>query len=100
VKYSIESFKSNTSSNHLTLQKAAAPSLAANNQATRQNEITKSHLQLGSSSNRYALRLPQQETKSTKQLAPTDPILGPKKLLKTASLKKGLPNSSLKMQPS
>ena len=58
--------------------------LAANNQATRRNEITKSYLQLGSSSNRYAPRLPQQETKSsTKQLPPTDPILGPENLLKT-----------------
>ena len=58
--------------------------LAANNQATRRNEIIKSYLQLGSSSNRYAPRLPQQETKSsTKQLAPTDPILGPENLLKT-----------------
>ena len=53
--------------------------LAANNQATRRNEIIKSYLQLGSS-NRYAPRLPQQETSSTKQLAPTDPILGPEKL--------------------
>ena len=35
--------------------------LAANNQATRRNEIIKSYLQLGSSSNRYAPRLPQQE---------------------------------------
>ena len=83
----------NTSSNHLTLQKAAAPSLAANNQATRRNEIIKSYLQLGSSSNRYAPRLPQQETKSsTKQLAPTDPILGPEKLLKTGFAQKGLPS--------
>jgi len=32
--------------------------LAANNQATRRNEIIKSYLQLGSSSNRYAPRLP------------------------------------------
>ena len=39
--------------------------LAANNQATRRNEIIKSYLQLGSSSNRYAPRLPQQETKSS-----------------------------------
>ena len=35
--------------------------LAANNQATRRNETIKSYLQLGSSSNRYAPRLPQQE---------------------------------------
>ena len=42
--------------------------LAASNQATRRNEIIKSYLPLGSSSNRYAPRLPQQETKSsTKQ---------------------------------
>ena len=39
--------------------------LAANNQATRRNEIIKSYLQLGSSSNRYAPRLPQQETNSS-----------------------------------
>ena len=67
--------------------------LEANNQATRRNEIIKSYLQLGSSSNRYAPRLPQQETKSsTKQLAPTDPILGPEKLLKTGFAQKGLPS--------
>ena len=67
--------------------------LAANNQATRRNEIIKSYLQLGSSSNRYAPRLPQQETKSsTKQLAPTDPILGPENLLKTGFAQKGLPS--------
>ena len=66
---------------------------AANNQATRRNEIIKSYLQLGSSSNRYAPRLPQQETKSsTKQLAPMDPILGPENLLKTDFAQKGLPS--------
>ena len=49
---------------------------------------------MGSSSNRYAPRLPQQETKpSTKQLAPTDPILGPENLLKTGFAQKGLPSS-------
>ena len=68
--------------------------LAANNQATRRNEIIKSYLQLGSSSNRYALRLPQQETKSsTKQLPPTGPILGPENILKTGFAQKGLPSS-------
>ena len=67
--------------------------LAANNQATRRNEIIKSYLQLGSSSNRYAPRLPQQEIKSsTKQLPPTDPILGPENLLKTGFAQKGLPS--------
>ena len=39
---------------------------------------------MGSSSNRYAPRLPQQETKSsTKLLALTDPILAPENFLKT-----------------
>ena len=67
---------------------------AANNQATRRNEIIKSYLQLGSSSNRYAPRLPQQETKSsTKQLAPMDPILGPENFLKTGFAQKGLPSN-------
>ena len=67
--------------------------LAANNQATRRNKIIRSYLQLGSSSNRYAPRLPQQETKSsTKQLAPTDPILGPENLLKIGFAQKGLPS--------
>ena len=67
--------------------------LAANNQATRRNEIITSYLQLGSSSNRYAPRLPQQETKSsTKQLPPTDPILGPENILKTGFAQKGLPS--------
>ena len=48
---------------------------------------------MGSSSNQYAPRLPQQETKSsTKQLAPTDPILGPENLLKTGFAQKGLPS--------
>ena len=50
---------------------------------------------MGSSSNRYAPRLPQQETKpSTKQLAPTDPILGPENLLTTGFAQKGLPSKS------
>ena len=63
--------------------------LAANNQATRRNEIIKSYLQLGSSSNRYAPRLPQQETKlSTKKLAPTDPFWVRKSFSKPASLKR------------
>ena len=67
--------------------------LAANNQAIRRNEIIKSYLRLGSNSNRYAPRLPQQETKSsTKLLAPTDPILGPENLLKTGFAQKGLPS--------
>ena len=67
--------------------------LAANNQATRRNEIIKSYLQLGSSSNRYAPRLPLQETKSsTKQLPPTGPILGPENILKTGFAQKGLPS--------
>ena len=70
--------------------------LAANNQATRRNEIIKSYLQLGSSSNRYAPRLPQQETKSsTKQLPPTGPILGPENILKTGFAQKGLPSSGV-----
>ena len=65
--------------------------LAANNQAIRRNEIIKSCLQLGSSSNRYAPRLLQQETKSsTKLLAPTDPIPGPENLLKTGFAQRGL----------
>ena len=70
--------------------------LAANNQATRRNEIIKSYLQLGSSSNRYAPRLPQQETKSsTKQLPPTGPILGPENILKTGFAQKGLPSTAM-----
>ena len=70
--------------------------LAANNQATRRNEIIKSYLQLGSSSNRYAPRLPQQETKSsTKQLPPTGPILGPENIIKTSFAQKGLPSGTV-----
>ena len=54
--------------------------------------MIRSYLQVGSSSNRYALRLPQPETKSSiKQLAPTDPILGPENLL-TGFAQKGLPS--------
>ena len=50
---------------------------------------------MGSSSNQYAPRLPQQETKSsTKHLAPTDLILGPENLLKTGFAQKGLPSST------
>ena len=68
------------------------PLLAANNQATRRRKHKKLPL-TSFSSNRYAPRLPQQETKSsTKQLAPTDPILGPEKLLKTGFAQKGLPS--------
>ena len=67
--------------------------LAANNQATRRNEIIKSYLQLGSSSNRYAPRLPSQEPKSsTKQLPLTGPFLGPENILKTGFAQKGLPS--------
>ena len=48
---------------------------------------------MGSSSNRYAPRLPQQETKSSTKLhALTDPILGPENLLKTGFAQKGLPS--------
>ena len=62
--------------------------LAAKNQATRRNEII-SQLQVDSSS-RYALRLPQQETKSsTKLLALTGPFWVRKTFSKPASLKKG-----------
>ena len=51
--------------------------LAANNQATRRNEIIRSYFQVGSSSNRYAPRLPQQETKSsTKQQTFSNPVEG------------------------
>ena len=40
-------------------------------------------------------RLPQQETKSsTKQLPPTDPILGSENLLKTGFAQKGSPSST------
>ena len=85
----------NTSSNHLTLQNADGPCfLAANNQATRRNQITRSLLPPGSSSNGYTTRLPQQGTKSTKKLAPTNPILGPENLLKTGFARKGLPSSA------
>ena len=63
--------------------------LAANNQATRRNEIIKSYLQLGSSSNRYAPRLPQQETKSsTKQLLRRTQFWVRKTFSKPASLKR------------
>ena len=61
--------------------------LAANNQATRRNEIIKSYLQLGSSSNRYAPRLPLQETKSSTKQLPTA-ILGSENLLKTGFAQK------------
>ena len=46
---------------------------------------------MGSSSNRYAPRFPQHETKSsTKQPAPTNPVLGPENLLKTGFAQKSL----------
>ena len=110
VKYSIQSFKwkpttcakthkLRNSKKHFKQSPIGCKRLmrlrsAANNQATRRNEQIKSYLQLGSSSNRYAPRLPQQETKSsTKQLAPTDPILGPENLLKTGFAQKGLPST-------
>ena len=80
----------NTSSNHLSCKRLMRLLLAANNQATRRNEIIKSYLQLGSSSNRYAPPLaPNKKTKSsTKQLPPTDPILVRKTFSKPASLKR------------
>jgi hypothetical protein len=41
--------------------------------------------------------MPQQETKaSTKQLAPTDPILDPENLFKAGFAQKGLPSSGTK----
>ena len=46
---------------------------------------------MGSSSNRYAPRLPQQEAKSSTKLL-ADPILGPENLLKTGFAQKGLPS--------
>jgi len=62
--------------------------LAAHNQATRRNEVT-----TGFKQQPICTRLPQQETKSsTKQLAPTDPILGPENLLKTGFAQKSLPS--------
>ena len=84
----------NTSSNHLRLQRLMRLLLAANNQATRRNEIIK---KLPSNWVQAATdmhpRLPQQETKSsTKQLPPTDPILGPENLLKTGFAQKGPPS--------
>ena len=87
----------NISSNHLRLQKADAPSFSSKQPS---HQTIKSYLQLGSSSNRYAPRLPQQGTKSsTKQLAPTDPILGPENLLKTGFAQKGLPSSVRESYP-
>ena len=62
--------------------------LAANNQATRRNEIIKSYLQLGSSSNRYAPRLPQQETKSSKSFLRRTQFWVRKTFSKPASLKR------------
>jgi len=57
---------------------------AANNQATRRNEIIKSylkHLSTGFKQQPICTPLAPTETKSsTKQLAPTDPILGPEKI--------------------
>ena len=77
----------------IRLQKADAPSFSSKQSSHQMNEIIKSYLQLGSSSNRYAPRLPQQETKSsTKQLPPTGPILGPENILKTGFAQKGLPS--------
>ena len=68
--------------------------LAANNQATRRNEIIKSYtFNWVQAATDMHPRLPQQETKSsTKQLPPTDPILGPENLLKTGFAQKGPPS--------
>ena len=109
VKYSIQSFKwkpATCAKTHklrnnkkhfkqspIRLQKADAPSFSSKQSSHQTNEIIKSYLQLGSSSNRYAPRLPQQETKSsTKQLPPTGPILSPENILKTGFAQKGLPS--------
>ena len=80
------------SSNHLRLQKADALSFSSKQSSHQTKRNNKKLFQLGSSSNRYAPRLPQQETKSsTKQLPPTDPILDPENLLKTGFAQKGPP---------
>ena len=67
--------------------------LATNNQTARRNEVVKSYLQLGSSSNRYAPCLPQQEQNHVQNSFPsTDPILDPENILKTGFAQKGLPS--------
>ena len=52
-------------------------------------------LSVGNRFHSLTLDDPQQETKSsTKQLPPTDPILGPENLLKTGFAQKGLPSGA------
>ena len=86
--------RNSNSSNHLRLHKADASSFSSkqsSHQTTKSQKATFNILRLGSSSNRSAPHLPQQETQSsTKQLAQRTSILGPEKLLKTGFAQKGL----------
>ena len=88
----------NTSSNHLRLQKADAPSFSSkqsSHQTKRNNKKLPTFNWVQAATDMHP-RLPQQETKSsTKQLPPTDPILGPENLLKTGFAQKGPPSSLL-----
>ena len=67
--------------------------LAANNQATRRNEIIKSYLQLGSSSNRYAppLAPTRNQIIYKNSFLRRTPILGPENLLKNRLRSKRAP---------
>jgi len=71
----------NTSSNHLKLQKADAPSFSTKKSShqTKRNNKKLPSTSTGFKQQPICTRLPQQETKSsTKQVPPTDPILSGK----------------------
>ena len=67
--------------------------LAANNQATRRNEIIKSYLKTGFKQQPICTPLALTRNKIIYKTACSDgPILGPEKLLKTGFAQKGLPS--------
>ena len=75
-------------SNHLSCKRLMRLLLAANNQATRRNEIIKSYLQLGSSSNRYASACPNKKQNNLQNSLLRWTQFWVEKLLKPASLKR------------
>ena len=83
----------NTSSNHLRLQKADAPSFRSKQSSHQTKRNNQKLPPTGFKQQPICTPLAPKETKSsTKQLALTDPILGPENLLKTGFAQKGLPS--------
>ena len=85
-----------TASNHLRLQKADAPSFSSIKQSSHQTKRNNKKLPLtGFKQQPICTPLaPRNKMKETKQLPPTDPILGPENLLKIGFAQKSLPSNT------